>query len=123
MRRTENRPIKKSLGASIGLAREKPSRRRLRKEPPTNPPVGRLLLSEYARKRRMSEIPVLRPGPPIDENGVRVRYGGCSCGALRFEVRGEPIKVGVCHCLECRKATGAPFVFYADWPGSAFQFT
>ena len=71
----------------------------------------------------MNDIPVLRPGPPFDSNGIRVRYGGCSCGAVRFEVRGEPIKVGVCHCLECRKATGAPCVFYADWPRSCLQFT
>lgn len=71
----------------------------------------------------MSEFPVLRPGPSIDENGVRVRYGGCSCGLVRFKVRGEPVKVGLCHCFECRKATGAAFVFYADWPRSAFQFT
>jgi hypothetical protein len=49
-----------------------------------------------------------------------VRRGGCSCGAVRFEVRGEPVVVGICHCLECRKATGAVALTYADWPRSAF---
>jgi hypothetical protein len=29
--------------------------------------------------------------------------GGCACGKVRFEVRGEPYRVGVCHCLTCRK--------------------
>jgi hypothetical protein len=68
----------------------------------------------------MSDYPVLDPGPGFDKDGVRVRRGGCSCGAVRFEVRGEPEKVGLCHCVECRKATGAAYLAYADWPRSAF---
>lgn len=68
----------------------------------------------------MSDYPVLQPGPKWDDDGVRVRRGGCSCGAIRFEVRGEPIVVGICHCLECRKATGAVAMVYAKWPRSAF---
>jgi hypothetical protein len=32
---------------------------------------------------------------------------------VRVEARGEPHRVGVCHCLTCRKAHGAPFNFYA----------
>jgi hypothetical protein len=71
----------------------------------------------------MGEYPVLRPGPRLDGAGVRVRYGGCSCGSVRFEVRGEPMMVGTCHCMECRKATGAAYVAYADWPRSALSFT
>ena len=68
----------------------------------------------------MSDYPVLRPGPKFDADGTRVRYGGCSCGAVRFEVHGEPLVVGLCHCTECRKATGAAYLAYADWPRSAF---
>jgi hypothetical protein len=56
----------------------------------------------------------------FDQQSVRVRSGGCLCGAVRFSVRGEPLVVGTCHCADCRKATGAAFVFYADWPRSAF---
>jgi hypothetical protein len=69
----------------------------------------------------MSDYPVLKPGPKFNNEGVRLRYGGCSCGAIRFEVLGEPYTVGLCHCMECRKATGAAFVYYADWPRSAFS--
>jgi len=68
----------------------------------------------------MSDYPVLEPGARFDERGVRVRRGGCSCGAVRFELRGEPTVVGLCHCLECRKATGAVAMAYADWPREAF---
>jgi hypothetical protein len=31
--------------------------------------------------------------------------------------------VGICHCLECRKATGAVSMVYAKWPRSAFSST
>ncbi len=36
--------------------------------------------------------------------------GGCLCGAVRYEVLGKPYKITYCHCLSCRKATGAPIV-------------
>jgi hypothetical protein len=42
---------------------------------------------------------------------------------VRFEVRGEPSVVGVCHCIECRKATGSTYCWYAHWPLSAFTST
>jgi hypothetical protein len=71
----------------------------------------------------MRDYPIIRPGPPINGNGDRVRYGGCSCGAVRFEVTGAPSKVGVCHCLECRKATGSVFFAYADWPLPALSYS
>ena len=49
--------------------------------------------------------------------------GGCACGKVRFEARGEPYRVGVCHCLTCRKAHGAPFNFYAVFPTEAVTVT
>jgi hypothetical protein len=42
---------------------------------------------------------------------TEILRGGCLCGAVRFEVRGGPYRVGVCHCLDCRKAHGAAFRF------------
>lgn len=35
--------------------------------------------------------------------------GGCLCGAVRYEVSGDPIRVANCHCDDCRKVTGAAF--------------
>ena len=49
--------------------------------------------------------------------------GGCACGKVRFEVSGEPYRVGVCHCLTCRKAHGAPFNFFAVFPPEAVTVT
>lgn len=37
--------------------------------------------------------------------------GGCSCGNVRFVASGRPKRVGICHCLDCRKHHGA--LFYA----------
>lgn len=42
--------------------------------------------------------------------------GGCLCGAVRFEASGEPARVGVCHCLDCRKHHGALFFAAAIFP-------
>ncbi len=37
--------------------------------------------------------------------------GGCLCGNVRFVASGPPDRVGLCHCLNCRKHHGA--LFYA----------
>lgn len=35
--------------------------------------------------------------------------GGCLCGDVRFVASGEPKRVGICHCFDCRKHHGALF--------------
>lgn len=47
------------------------------------------------------------------------RTGGCLCGAVRLEARGRPYRVGLCHCLDCRKHHGALFHASAIFPESA----
>lgn len=38
--------------------------------------------------------------------------GGCYCGAVRYEVDGEPMMKAQCHCRECQYITGgAPNTF------------
>jgi hypothetical protein len=37
------------------------------------------------------------------------RTACCSCGQLKVTVSGEPIRVSVCHCLECQRRTGSVF--------------
>ena len=45
--------------------------------------------------------------------------GGCLCGAVRFTATGAPDRVGLCHCMDCRKHHGAPFHASAIYPQSA----
>lgn len=33
--------------------------------------------------------------------------GGCGCGAIRYEIAGEPVMAFHCQCLSCQKATGS----------------
>jgi hypothetical protein len=45
--------------------------------------------------------------------------GGCLCGAVRLEATGRPYRVGLCHCLDCRKHHGALFFAAAIFPEDA----
>ncbi|PTW51934.1 GFA family protein [Rhodovulum kholense] len=45
--------------------------------------------------------------------------GGCLCGAVRLEAAGPPLRVAVCHCLDCRKHHGAVFYAAAIFPEAA----
>lgn len=35
--------------------------------------------------------------------------GGCLCGKVRLVALGRPFRVGLCHCMDCRKHHGALF--------------
>ena len=45
--------------------------------------------------------------------------GGCLCGDVRIRASGEPYRVGLCHCLDCRKHHGALFAATAIFPEDA----
>jgi len=45
--------------------------------------------------------------------------GGCLCGKARIVASGLPYRVGLCHCLDCRKHHGAPFHASAVFPQDA----
>jgi hypothetical protein len=44
------------------------------------------------------------------------REASCSCGALRIRVRGDPVRVSICHCLACQRRTGSAFGVQARFP-------
>jgi hypothetical protein len=45
--------------------------------------------------------------------------GGCLCGDVRITATGAPYRVGLCHCLDCRKHHGALFFAAAIFPQDA----
>ena len=49
--------------------------------------------------------------------------GGCLCGKVRFRASGAPDRVGLCHCLNCRKHHGAVFYAAAIFPERAVTVT
>ena len=47
---------------------------------------------------------------------MTVRQASCRCGQLKAEVTGDPVRVSVCHCLDCKKRSGSAFAVQARWP-------
>ena len=59
-----------------------------------------------------------------------MRRAACSCGQLSATCVGEPVRVSVCHCLNCKRRSGSAFSWNARWPaadvtveGRAAEFT
>ena len=52
-----------------------------------------------------------------------MQAGGCLCGQIRYEVDGEPLKSGICHCRSCRKAASSPMLPFVVFPVEALRFT
>jgi hypothetical protein len=50
-------------------------------------------------------------------------HGSCLCGAVRVELSGDPDRVGLCHCLDCRKKSGSLFSAWAIYPADAVTVT
>ncbi len=49
--------------------------------------------------------------------------GGCHCGAVRFQAKGDPITHALCHCTDCRRHAGAPMVGWTMYPLDAVKVT
>lgn len=47
--------------------------------------------------------------------------GGCSCGAVRYQVRGAPVRMLNCHCRDCQRASGSAFAAIVVFPKSQFE--
>ena len=53
-----------------------------------------------------------------------VAYAGrCLCGAIQYQLLGEPTSVSVCHCSDCRRSAGAPMVAWAMFPEASLVLT
>src|SRR5690606_16056988 len=69
-----------------------------------------------------------KPRPPrrVGQPGEAIMNqttGGCLCGKVRIIATGAPLRVGICHCLDCRKHHGALFFAAAIFPEAAVTVT
>ena len=48
--------------------------------------------------------------------------GHCLCGAIGFEVEGEPLQVSLCHCESCRRDSGGVAAPFATFPKEAVRW-
>ncbi len=39
--------------------------------------------------------------------------GGCQCGAVRYQIIGEPVMTAICHCSICRRASATSSMSWA----------
>lgn len=46
----------------------------------------------------------------------------CSCGRIRLRCSGAPLRISVCHCLECQKRTGSAFGAQAQFSRESVEF-
>lgn len=44
-----------------------------------------------------------------------VYSGGCLCGAVRYEAKGAPSDVLICHCTRCQSWSGSAFIAGAEF--------
>ena len=54
---------------------------------------------------------------------MATRNAACSCGQLRVEVEGDPVRVSICHCLACQRRTGSAFAVQARFPSDRVRVT
>jgi hypothetical protein len=49
--------------------------------------------------------------------------GACTCGAIKIEAEADPDKAQICHCTDCRTATGTAVRVSIPVPGATFKIT
>lgn len=54
---------------------------------------------------------------------ARTYHGSCFCGAVQFEVSGEPAAMGYCHCESCRHWSAGPVNAFTLWKPDALRVT
>ena len=49
--------------------------------------------------------------------------GSCFCGAVHFQVTGDPVAMGYCHCASCRHWSAGPVNAFTLWKPESFKVT
>lgn len=53
----------------------------------------------------------------------QIHEGGCLCGAHRYRVKGEPMRVSICHCTFCQRRTGSACGIAVFFPEENVEMT
>ena len=77
-------------------------------------PTFTKLLDDHVIKSAME--PTSEPVQPPPPAALR---GSCACGLVSYSSSTLPIAITTCHCLPCRKASGAPFLTFGLYHNSA----
>jgi hypothetical protein len=77
-----------------------------------------LQVCELVRESKFEAEAQPEPAPvPVDV------AGGCACGAVRYRARGVPRDQTLCHCVDCRRACGAPAVGWVTFDADEVEWT
>jgi hypothetical protein len=49
--------------------------------------------------------------------------GGCLCGRVRYRITQAPLLADLCHCVQCQKASGAPYLAWIAVRPAHLEFT
>jgi hypothetical protein len=56
-------------------------------------------------------------------NEPQIHRGGCLCGKIAYELDGPALQTTLCHCEDCRRASGAPFVVWTFFKTGTLRWT
>jgi hypothetical protein len=89
-----------------------------------NTPRTKPLETALPSTERSSLLQVCASGGIVDllsavdrmEDAMEMRIATCRCGQLQAICKGGPVRVSICHCLDCQKRSGSAFAAQARWP-------
>ncbi|KAF8972711.1 DUF636 domain-containing protein [Flammula alnicola] len=59
----------------------------------------------------------------MPEDKVKTYHASCLCRGVKFTVKGEPFHYVICHCRNCKQASGSAFLSHAMFNIPMFTIT
>ena len=54
---------------------------------------------------------------------MTIREARCACAALSARTEGDPVRISICHCSECKRRTGSAFGWNATFSADRVQIS
>jgi hypothetical protein len=72
---------------------------------------------DEASKKFVQRIGAIAGGQDAGREVMSAAYtGGCACGAIRYEISGEPMVMNDCQCRDCQRKSGTGHGSYLTFP-------